>query len=73
MSALTKPKGKILNPVTKRIGEPSSERRSVMVTICHPEEPSPTQQLKIIEASGSLEFWEHPDEDVYNAGDGNDV
>jgi len=35
-----------------------------------PEEPSRSQTLKLVEHSGTLDFWEHEDEDIYSLDDG---
>lgn len=38
-----------------------------------PSEPTATQRMLIVEASGTLDFWNDPEEDVYKSDDGQDV
>ena len=38
-----------------------------------PSDPSEQQYMKIVEASGSLSFWEDDAEDIYTDDDGQDV
>lgn len=49
-------------------------RGSLLITVSGgPKDPSPMQLLKIVEASGSLDFWDDEAEDVYTHDDGKDV
>ena len=43
------------------------------VTVHIPEDPTTEQGMIVVEASGTLDFWDHPDEDVYNAEAGDPV
>lgn len=47
-----------------------THRESVTRVIVVPPEPTRVQRMAIIEASGSLEFWDDPAEDVYSQDDG---
>ena len=38
-----------------------------------PEDPTVEQRMIVVEASGALSFWDHPDEDVYSLEDGEPV
>lgn len=42
-------------------------------TIIHPPEATTQDQMNIVEASGSLEFWNDSSEDVYGENDGDAV
>ena len=42
-------------------------------TIIHPSEATTQDQMNIVEASGSLEFWNDSSEDVYDENDGDAV
>jgi len=35
-----------------------------------PVDPSAIQSLRLAEESGSLDFWHHPEEDIYTQDDG---
>jgi len=35
-----------------------------------PADPSVIQSLRLAEESGSLDFWHHPEEDIYTQDDG---
>lgn len=43
------------------------------VSVSTPPDPSDEQYMKIIEASGSLDFWNDEEEDIYGAEDGTEV
>ncbi|MDO8631408.1 MAG: hypothetical protein Q7R41_13045 [Phycisphaerales bacterium] len=38
-----------------------------------PPDLTTTEIMQAIEASGTLDFWNDPEEDIYNEQDGNDV
>lgn len=42
-------------------------------TIQFPEDIKTIDQMSVIEASGSLDFWDDPDEDKYQESDGDAV
>ncbi len=42
-------------------------------TIIHPPDATTQDQMNIVEASGSLEFWNDSSEDVYGENDGDAV
>ena len=35
-----------------------------------PSDPTPEQTLRLIEISGSFDFWDAPEEDIYSPDDG---
>ncbi|MFQ5411857.1 MAG: hypothetical protein ACE5EC_06150 [Phycisphaerae bacterium] len=43
---------------------------SVFAIINTPSEPTTQQGMRLIEISGSLDFWNDEDEDLYTADDG---
>lgn len=48
--------------------ETSYNRKSA--TIEYPADATTEDQMNIVEASGTLDFWNHPEEDVYGETDG---
>jgi hypothetical protein len=38
-----------------------------------PEDPTIEQRMRLMESSGTLEFWNRPEEDGYTCGDGEPV
>ena len=38
--------------------------------ILPPVDPSAAQSLRLAEESGTLDFWHHPEEDIYTQDDG---
>jgi hypothetical protein len=67
----TKAKGSSLALSVCVIEEPADtivEAAVPMVRI--PTEPDDAQTLRLIECSGSLDFWNRPEEDGYTADDG---
>lgn len=42
-------------------------------TITAPPDPTPAQRIAIVEVSGTLDFWDHPEEDIYSEDDGTPV
>ena len=47
--------------------------RGVCKTIMHPSDVNIQDQMNIVEASGTLDFWNDPAEDVYDESDGDAV
>ena len=45
----------------------------VSSTISYPADASTEDQMNLVEASGSLDFWNHPEEDIYNEIDSDAV
>ena len=35
-----------------------------------PTDPTSEQRMRIVEVSGTLDFWDHPQEDIYSPDDG---
>ncbi len=35
-----------------------------------PEDPTPEQIMRLVELSGTLDFWDRPEEDIYSLGHG---
>lgn len=54
------------------LGSETSYQRAVS-TIVHPLDATVQDQMNIVEASGSLSFWDDPAEDIYNENDGDAV
>jgi len=48
---------------------------AVIVEEVFPEPADPTlkQSVRLIELSGVLDFWENPEEDIYNPNDGEPI
>ena len=42
-------------------------------TIMHPSDANIQDQMNVVEASGTLDFWDDPAEDVYDESDGDAV
>ncbi len=42
-------------------------------TITHPSDVNIQDQMNVVEASGTLDFWDDPAEDVYDESDGDAV
>lgn len=59
--------------VTREDFETETAYFRVQATISHPSDASTDDNMSIIEASGTLEFWDHPEEDVYSEKDGDAV
>ena len=53
--------------------EPVTVSRSQQVIIKCPEDPTPEQMMRVVEASGVLRFWDDPREDIYSLEDGRPV
>ena len=45
----------------------------VSSVICYPSDASTEDQMRLVEASGTLEFWDDPSEDIYTENDGDAV
>ena len=67
----------ILIPPSKLTTESESTETSVNPVPARfsdqPEDASPVQMLKAVELSGSLDFWDAPEEDVYSPEDGDPI
>lgn len=50
-----------------------TRQNSIIMTIVVPADPSPEQHMAMIEASGTLSFWDQPEEDIYSDDDGEPV
>jgi len=70
---------RIWNPRSLRTMSSESDKRGVTSnrsTVGHhapqrfPKDPGTDQTMRLIESSGSLEFWAAEDEDVYSVEDG---
>lgn len=43
---------------------------SVVSILDAPSDPTPEQRMRIIEVSGTLDFWDRAEEDIYSPEDG---
>lgn len=50
-----------------------TERGAPLGKITVPSDATPQQRMKIVEASGTLDFWNDPSEDGYNFSDNRSV
>ena len=50
--------------------EPETTFGACITSFCTPSDPSPKQIMHLVEQSGVLDFWDHPDEDIYTDADG---
>lgn len=50
--------------------ETETESLSLFQIVPPVEDPSSEQWLKLLERSGSLSFWNRPEEDIYTENDG---
>lgn len=73
MTAVMDNRGVLIENAPGRLGETQSVRRSLRVTVEVPKDPSREQCMKIVEASGTLDFWHDPEENVYTDNDGHRV
>lgn len=68
-----------LNPVNvgaRDIAEDQPETSGgnhIFQVVSTPSDPTPEQRLRIVEASGVLDFWDDPREDIYSLEDGEPV
>ncbi len=53
--------------------EPVTRSDAQRIMVSYPPEPSSAQVLRLIEASGTLSFWDSPAEDIYTPEDGEPV
>ena len=63
---------KFLDPVSVGDDELKTETvyNRVSSTILYPADASTEDQMNAMEASGTLDFWNHEEEDVYDENDG---
>ena len=62
------------NATVNIVEDNETERGSVVnYWPTRPTEPTRYQWMKLIENSGSFEFWTHPDEDIYTEEDAEPV
>lgn len=54
-------------------GGPETSVGNAVVTVISPADPTPAQNLRLIEQSGVLDFWDDPAEDMYSDNDGEPV
>lgn len=70
----TKTIGKVRRAITRNIEKDCTRQNLMAVTIVvPPDDPTPEQRMAIVEASGSLSFWDEPEEDIYSDDDGQPV
>ena len=57
----------IISIPPRNVDEEETETTYLRVssTIYHPSDPSTEDQMRIVEASGTLDFWSDPAEDLY--------
>jgi hypothetical protein len=53
--------------------EPQTRGGGAALTISYPPDPAPEQFLRLAETSGTLDFWDEPEEDIYGPDDGTPV
>ena len=53
--------------------EPLTSWVSPFVFVSAPADPTSDQRMLIVEASGTLDFWDRPEEDIYSLDDGEPV
>ena len=53
-----------------RSGEMTSTFNTVPVVHCPPSDPTRGQEMKMVEESGLLDFWNRPEEEGYTEYDG---
>jgi len=71
MSTTKESKASILDLQESMSEEPeTSSTTMILVPSRPPSDPSSEQRMRAIELSGSLEFWNRPEEDVYTLDDG---
>ena len=47
--------------------------RPIRVSSDAPSDPTSDQRMRIVEVSGTLDFWDRPEEDIYSPEDGEPV
>ena len=67
----------IISIGAREIGEDepvtTGARRPIRFFSDGPSEPTSEQRMRIVEASGTLDFWDRPEEDIYSLEDGEPV
>ena len=68
-------KFEISSPREVDVADLRTETRHVgpFPTFVHPPDPTAGERMKIIEASGTLAFWDDDGEDIYTENDGDAV
>ena len=51
----------------------ANDARFVVVPMTPPSDATPLQTMELMEHSGALDFWDHPDEDAYTQEDGEQI
>ncbi len=61
-----------LPPREVREDEPETAATTVRIEVADvcPADPTPEQVMRLVETSGTLDFWEDPGEDIYTLEDG---
>jgi hypothetical protein len=60
----------IINIKPKQIDEQQTETFSTHPPVSIVSDPTVEQSMRIIEISGTLDFWDDPSEDIYSLEDG---
>ena len=60
-------------PATLTEEELQTQTKYIRVYANYPEDVTTENVMHAIEASGTLDFWDDPEEDVYTEQDGDDV
>lgn len=60
-------------PAVLKEEEFRTQTRYIRVYTTLPEEVTTGDVMNLIEASGTLDFWNDPEEDIYSEQDGDDV
>ncbi len=60
-------------PRTLLPNEPVTRSVVQVITVTYPADPPDEQVMRLAESSGALSFWDSPDEDIYEPGDGTPV
>lgn len=55
--------------IDKELATETTYRR-VVRTITHPADATTRDQMRIVEASGAIDFWNSPEENIYGDNDG---
>ena len=50
--------------------QPETALDAPLIEITVPHDPSLEQMMRIVEVSGTLDFWDDPREDIYSLDDG---
>lgn len=53
--------------------EPRTSSTNEYIVVRFPEDPTPEQSMRIVEVSGTLDFWDREEEDIYTSKDGEPV